>query len=58
MKPEAIVEIQVDEDDDDDDDGGWGERIVEHSSITTSIASEGEYRASCVKVIASCCMHL
>ncbi|XP_021954829.1 uncharacterized protein LOC110851384 isoform X2 [Folsomia candida] len=45
MKP-AVVEIMMDPRDEDDD---FGHRIVEHSSITTSIQSEAEYRASCVK---------
>lgn len=35
---------------DEEDYDGYGHGIVEHSSMTTSIQSESEYRASCVKV--------
>ena len=46
---ESVVEILVDPLV--EEDIPLGHSIVEHSSITTSVQSHGEYKTSCVKVI-------
>ncbi|CAL8109810.1 unnamed protein product [Orchesella dallaii] len=43
MKPDAVVEIVMDPSEE------IGNTMVEHSSMTTSIQSQAEYRASCIK---------
>ncbi|CAG7732981.1 unnamed protein product [Allacma fusca] len=46
IKPEAVVEILLDSS---EDEIPMESSMVEHSSLTTSVKSQAEYKSSCVK---------